>query len=357
MPSGRSLSVYCSADANYVPTSIVALSSFRRFHPDCGYFLVTNAKRLSPEMRALALEFAIELVDVDLADVYAADPPGAWPSEAFWQLYGPKAFAELGYRHSLLVDGDVLCVRPLPLETLLPRVHGYAGIDNGPSRWQLRDEGALRREFGITPGQLERPATNSGVVIYNNEFMSARRLFEESARLWRAGKDWAFRHRGDQPLLALTGLVLELPMYVLGQEYNCRFDLHPSGANARLLREMAQDPSFERTVVYIVHYLGGKPWTAYPDLRGMRRVLKSLRPGSPYVDGWNSSTPARVHWVNQWRRYAKELFGADRVRRYFGAESLRTVKPTLLGNGWLSMWDSYLWLRMVYCKLHGAPWG
>jgi hypothetical protein len=124
-----------------------------------------------------------------------------------------------------------------------------------------------------------------------------------------------------------------------------------------LRKRLARDPRSGADDVYIVHFLGGKPWTSYPTARHIRSTVAALVRGGHPEGGWNTANPAQVYWVDAWRAYAHGLLGAERVRRYFGSTALEPIVETRLGRTWLSLWDRILWLWHLDYVFTKTPWG
>src|SRR5436309_2345139 len=110
---GEKVAVFAAADDGYVPYAVMALRSFQRWFPDCGYFLLASRAAMSVQSIALLGRYGIELIDVDDAARFArpARYKNVNPPECFYLFKGPELLAERGYRYSLAVDGDVFCSR------------------------------------------------------------------------------------------------------------------------------------------------------------------------------------------------------------------------------------------------------
>ena len=83
------LAVFCAADDAYVPMVLVALLSVREWHPDCGYYILADTKRISPETSRLVERFSIQLLDIGEIGPFVSQAQ-EWPVECFFILRVPS---------------------------------------------------------------------------------------------------------------------------------------------------------------------------------------------------------------------------------------------------------------------------
>src|SRR5262245_41273612 len=110
------IAIFASANSSYVPKAVVALLSFRRWHPEFGYFVLGTKARMHSRMLTLLEEHEIELIDVGENQRLIRKEElekKALPAETFYLLKGPELLAERGFDYSISIDGDVFCYRPL----------------------------------------------------------------------------------------------------------------------------------------------------------------------------------------------------------------------------------------------------
>ena len=93
------IAVFSSANEGYVPKALVGLLSFRRWHPEYGYYLLGSKTLMQPRTLELLKEQEIELIDVDESRRVARKevPKGGFPIETFYLLKGPELLAERGF--------------------------------------------------------------------------------------------------------------------------------------------------------------------------------------------------------------------------------------------------------------------
>jgi hypothetical protein len=275
---------FCVADGpDYVPKAITALASVRRFHPDAGYFILG---RFADDVGALELihRHGMRFQFLDLSNVFRDcefidTNPGRWPSECFWWTYAYKILPEHGYRFSCALDGDILCVNPLDLETV------------------LTDQAAL---YGV---EKQNGRINSGVLFFDNAIMEKEDFFEKIVDTYETVKvcDHAVctgycREKGDQGLLWEIDRLHGISTARLDNVYNHMLDLSPGS-----YREKNSDAPISIARSKILHILF-KPW-------------------KPVTRRGNLS-PVAVESYRLWWEFAQEIWPDVQERRaYFGSFS------------------------------------
>ena len=111
---------------HYVPMVITALCSIRRFHQNQDYFVLGRFKH---DKKALSLleQHNIECIHLDLSQVFDKitivlpdiSESRTWPSEVNWWPYVHTLLLKRDYPYSCYVDGDMLCVGDLEINTVL----------------------------------------------------------------------------------------------------------------------------------------------------------------------------------------------------------------------------------------------
>ena len=102
--------IFCAGDDRVVVQAIVTLCSFRKNGAGNDLFYITNTEALSDESRNLLSQFNITPLHTRYADKFAIQYCATTPS-AYNQFAGPVLLAERGYRYSIGVQTDVLCLR------------------------------------------------------------------------------------------------------------------------------------------------------------------------------------------------------------------------------------------------------
>lgn len=240
------LAVFCTADDAYIAPSVVALESIRRFHPEFDCFVIGNRKLVSQENIDLLSLRDIAFVHSDQNENFEDT---TWPNTCYLSLFGPQILYGMGYEYSLGIDGDVLCVQSLDIESLLPNIEGFAGIENmGPRSGNFRQVDFVRKRWNLSEEILRTHNTNTGVVFWNNKCAFDSRLSERSIQCYQecSGSFVAV----DQSLLALVSIIPPvLPWLIIPSRYNYR--MHRD--------DVRREGVFERDI-RIYHFTGPKPW-------------------------------------------------------------------------------------------------
>lgn len=335
------IAVYAASDNKYIPKVLVSLASFKRFHPDWGYFLLADNKKVTDEMRDLMARFEVTLIDTDLRPTFNKPSSDVWPNECLWILKGPETLLEAGYDYSLAVDGDVMCAAPLTVDWLAD-VPFLAGIDNGPIWLQLSNGNKVVSNCGLDVEDVTHPATNTGAVWWNNRRLAEMRFFHRVCEIYRACWPWAFRECGDQNLLGLTLAVTKIKMTVLDPSWNFRFFVNPSGKDTPFLKSIREAPDFGAADLKIIHFLGSKPWLDFPNLGVVVQKILSLFQKNRYVETWTDGSQARFHWVNTWRQFLRSVLSEEEIVRYYGQSAIKPTHPNMAGKLWTWTWRNLM---------------
>lgn len=273
----RRTAVFCTADDHYIHPALIALDSVRRFHPECGYFVIGNADAIEPGKIRLLERHGIVFLHCERNLHFQGT--AQWPNTAYLSLFGPELLLQRGFDYSLGLDPDILCVAPLDLVTVFAATAGFAGIENqDPRSSNFSDPAKVQSLYGLSDEVLQGSNTNTGVVFWNNravrDFGLGERCISCYAELERCGAPVV----GDQALFALVSVSGPgLPFHVIGHDYNYRL------GNARDLLLPSQD-------VRIFHFTGLKPWERWRPARLSERLFR----------------PRWLEYHAMWRRYVRE---------------------------------------------------
>ena len=331
----RSVAFFGAVDSRpYLFMMNVALQSVQRFHPMAGYFVLlpskdenigcsSNAwskgdcssisllrKWSNGQVQALALPREAERL-FDMEEGIKSDE-GTYSRMTFLRHWMPQALFQRGFRFSVSLDPDTLCVRSWDLRVLL-RVELLGGRPVGSSArtrsWlQQKANNAstgtenltlvLQQGMNLTSQQLsKRTEFNGGVLIFNNSEANRVRWAQTLARYYRR-----VRHvvEGDQDLLSLVfAAEPSFGRYLLPTIYNYAFrrdrERLPYVISHRLRHGMVGHfkSSGTRGELIMVHFVqDGKPWqpqqlAGYPQwllatrlfhLRDWLKVARLLKP-------------------------------------------------------------------------------
>jgi Glycosyl transferase family 8 len=162
--SPSSTVVVLSSDAPYYPGLIVALTSFKRYHPD------VHAVVLDCGLTTMQSRFVAQFAEVRPGGLHVPQFP-AW---ARFEV------ACLPYERVLYLDSDIVVLSSL--ESLLSTDAEFAAVRN--LDWTVRDNfrslDVLRRN-GLDP---DAPAFNAGVFVLDNRVWGGGRLLSEALAVW-----------------------------------------------------------------------------------------------------------------------------------------------------------------------------
>lgn len=215
--------VVFSSDATYYAGLVVAMSSFRRHHPeihvviiDCG--LSTN--------QALYLS---QYAEVKPATVRVA----GFPALARFEV------SCLPYERIIYLDSDIVVLKRL--QALLETDAEFAAVSN--LDWKTKDnfsnEAVLER-YRVDPGG---PAFNSGVFVLDNRVWGRGRLLREALTIWEeVGRECLYADQSVLHILMHSGNGVTL----LDNSYNA----------------IAEFWDWQTGMPHIVHFAGDeiKPW-------------------------------------------------------------------------------------------------
>src|SRR5215210_8073680 len=237
----RTVAFFSTADEAYVPACVMALRSFQRWFPQCGYFLLGTRASMSDRSLAMLDRYEIELIDTDETKRFVrppykpVKPHKLNPPEVFYTFKGPETLAERGFAYSIAVDGDVFCPRSFDVGAALRGVRGFRARPVGTLartlEWKAREPfgggpftfttDSVRDALGINQEMLATNyEVNAGVVFWNNEAATEYGLFETAARVFAACSGC---FEGEQSLLAFTTAASRIPVADLSDAYNFSF--------------------------------------------------------------------------------------------------------------------------------------
>ena len=175
--------VFAVANAGYFPYAMTAVrllsTQIQLHHPNHACFIVSAQKPNAKQQRA-AKAWNITFLQRNFTSKYAqlVNNTKQWPSECAWYFEMPQYFATLGFTHSVCLDGDVACVKPV-----------HFTWENDPTFIM-----AAKRK-------PENNKINSGIVWFHNEKMRTLNLSQKVSQLIEARKGQQKKLPGDQDIL------------------------------------------------------------------------------------------------------------------------------------------------------------
>jgi len=313
-----SIAFYAVANDAYVPTAVIALRSFQRWHPELAYFLLGTIKTFSPQSHELIRRYGIELIDVDesVRFVTQGTNKDRYPVEVFYPLKAPELLAERGYDYSIEVDGDVFGPEPFDiprLKSLFKRTRGYAARPVGSlARTLMHKRQELNEEFDFSPKTVaatlgltrrkiwRRYEAQAGIIYWNNAAMAKIGLFEKCVEIFRKCHGC---FEADQDLLAFATAIHDIPVRKIGHPYNFGFFEDSPWVDHRMQSRFSRG---QFAGVYALHFVFAKPWA----------VLEQ-------------PTPVKIHFVNAWRDFVCHELGADAGRFFREVQPIGVSEETL----------------------------
>jgi len=222
----RTVAFAFSADANYYPGLITAISSVREHHLDTPIVVIDNGLT---EMQSAYLSQFAEVMQGSRRLHH--DP-----------VWGKLDISLLDFERIVYLDADVILLRPVP--ELLHTDAEFAAVRN--LDWTITEnftDSSTPQRYGVDPNAT---AFNSGVFSIDIRVWGGGRLLERAAKLYfETGQSFLY---GDQSVLQIIMNSPEHRVTFLGDELN-------------VIAE-CWDWENETRTPKIVHYAGNqyKPW-------------------------------------------------------------------------------------------------
>lgn len=251
--SNKRLCIYGTATENYAEFLVASLRSFIKYndHQDIDYYILGN--NFSMRTRRMMNRFGIRYLNINLNEAFARNTRHRYPSECFWIFKGPELFDAMGYEYSLAIDGDTLCYRTLELDWLneLEHIAGvHRGCTTGDFLKNINQLEPIKHKLGALENNLTGPATNSGVLFFNNRKLTELGFFKRTLEAFRRSENAGIPRAGDDSTLALIfGLNPELQLHLLPDTWNIYRGLAGEKVAASI---------FE--TANIIHLSSLKPW-------------------------------------------------------------------------------------------------
>lgn len=255
----RNTAFFSTCNNSYIPQSVTSLLSVREHIPGARLYILS--RNISGENRRLLDYLNINYFDLDLRGRFYRE--WQYPAECYYIFAGPELLLTHGFRYSIYLDGDVLCLNN-PL-SVVGRTEGIAGTTFGDGHGIFGgDAPIIKEKFHLTDSVLSAPRITSSVVCFNNKKMKKIHLLDLATKTFKDCLDSGIPRKGDDSLFSLIQYLAFSPKERkdLGQSFNYLTPLF--GVNP------PKDTVF-------LHYNEYKPWLNSPDLPS------SL---APYTSSW-----------------------------------------------------------------------
>ncbi len=208
---------FSTANDNYVSNAATSLLAIRQFIPDAKLYILS--KKISPKNKRLLKRKKIDFIELDLT--YLFFQTWEYPIECYYIFAGPEIFYNLGFKYSVYIDGDVLCLKN-PLEKC-----GYivdiGGVEvNTFAELFGKEKNILSDILRISKQEFNRKRLNSGIVYFNNQRLTSLNFLKTSGELFYKCWSNGAPRKGDDSLFALFQLseIKKLFPKILPNKYN-----------------------------------------------------------------------------------------------------------------------------------------
>lgn len=237
---------FSTANDSYIFYSATSLLSIRRFLPDAKLYIISS--HISPKNKRLLKRNRIDYIETDLT--YLFFQTWKYPMECYYLFAGPKFFQKLGFKYSVYLDGDVLCLKN-PLENC-PPITDIGGIQvNTCNELFAAEKIDYSKKLDIPLKLFSHHRINSGVVYMNNSVLNKQNFLETCGEIYYKTWEIGMPRKGDDSIFALFQLkkFSNLHPTVLPNFYH--FIPHARGFEI--------DP---KTIFF--HFSFDKPWKYHP---------------------------------------------------------------------------------------------
>ena len=289
---------FSSANDSYIFQAATSLLSVRRFLPNANLYILS--KHISSKNKRLLKKHSINYIELDLT--YLFFQVWQYPTECYYIFAGPELFKKLGYKYSIYMDGDIICLKN-PLENC-PPIHDIGGVcANTFNELFGPDKDSLIEEFKIPPELFSKYRFNSGIVYMNNTVLTKLKLLQKSGDLYYKAWKRCCPRKGDDSLFALFLLAnySNLSPVTLDEAYN--YMPH--------FKEFAIKDS---TVFF--HFTLDKPWKHHP----YRHEDKRQNVYNRYIRIWRRNS-RKTSFANWFKTLSAPMF----IKNFF-----IQIKKTLL---------------------------
>lgn len=237
---------FSAANDSYVSKAATSLLSIRKFIPNAKLYILS--KNISKKNKRLLIKNKINFIELDLT--YLFFQTWDYPIECYYIFAGPKQFYNLGFKYSVYIDGDTLCLNN-PLKNC-EDIADFGGVEvNTFSELFNNEKQAVSDIINIDHKIFNLKRLNSGVVYMNNKKLVELHLLDKVGKLFYECWVKGIPRKGDDSLFAL---------YQLYEHNNLSPTRLPSTYNY-----IPHYVGFHiNTNIYFFHFSLDKPWKKHP---------------------------------------------------------------------------------------------
>lgn len=287
---------FSTASDSYIFQSATSLLSVRKFLPNAKLFILS--RYISRKNKRFLKKNKIDFVELDLT--YLFFQTWEYPIECYYLFAGPKIFNNLGFKYSIYIDGDILCLKN-PLDGC-PEIKDIGGVAaNKFGELFGGEKPFLSKEFRIPSVEFNKYRIHSGIIYMNNVTLIKLKLLEVCGDLFY--KCWfnGCPRKGDDSLFAL---------FQLSQ----RSKLSPvmmDGVYNHMPHYRGFQPNAETV---FLHFTFDKPWKFNP----YKHALKEHDSLNPYCAIWRkiARKTSLCRWFKTSVLYAKIVGINQKVKKH-----------------------------------------
>lgn len=252
-----SVVAYAAGDYRIVFPAVVALKSVEDYNPGQYKKVISfDGSQLTDEHQKLMDRYGIQFVDArEVPDFNRVkDMPlmkeGRWPAEVFLNWALPEHLASLGYRYSLKLDYDVVCVAPFDAVQKAIEAGHKVAYRKLPGRYKAPKSELAEKFRGLTGRDFPTSRKiNVGVAFFDNAAMQRGQYFDTFLNVYGALMEIAPRMNATE----------QIALAAVSSDYGEQFGALPGSMN-RFARPFKSKFSPDADL-RIVHFNGNlKPW-------------------------------------------------------------------------------------------------
>ena len=237
---------FSTANDAYIFQAATSLLSIRRFLPKAKLYILS--REISDKNKRFLKRCHINYIEVDLT--YLFFQSWEYPIECYYLFAGPETFKKLGFKYSVYLDGDVLCLNN-PIKDC-PPIKDIGGVEANTFKELFgAEKDDIAANFSIPTKLFSKHRIQSGVIYMNNNALTKLNFLEQCGKLYYDSWEKAHPRKGDDSLFALFQLTnnASLNPTLLEDKYNYMPNF----------KSCKTDDS-----IILLHFTLDKPWKFHP---------------------------------------------------------------------------------------------
>lgn len=282
------IALFTTVNEKYIKNAIRCFQLFNENNPDVFDFFIITSDDTTAYNEDLKKN-NISVISKDLKNTFPVESSWGWPSESFWYYWAPTEFLNKGYKFSMYVDCDNVCLDTLDFGWLSDNfvLAGSPRMRNDLSEeidawYYLKAVSSeekikfLNHSFNLI-NKDSITDINSGVLIFNNRRWVSEKMYESALKLFSKSKDAGYPMTDDDSLLGLLLLVKSKELFLhLSISWNWYY-------------EQPQHKSFGGEKAKILHMAWHKPWVPGGDV-----VNENIKKG---LEIWKGLPKRTIHVI------------------------------------------------------------